>query len=320
MGATTIGWTGTPLTQPLSLARELRLDEKVTLHAGEHPVGEILPGFTFNPWVGCQRVSEACRRCYAEAWSKRAGYTPDGRHHLTIWGPPSTTPRVRTSRENWRRPRRWNQLAGELGVRFKVFCASLADIGEDHPLLAPWRRELFDLIDATSHLDWLLLTKRPEHLATTWPWPTQSTPRNVWAGATMEDQPCADRRAAALLAIPAAVHFASVEPMFGEVDLGFALPVFDGRTEVHATARRLARGHYPLPAHVARLRWVIIGGESGGGHRALNVGAAEHLAVQALRHGAAVFVKQDSGPHPGARGRLSPAMWSLKQWPEVHRA
>jgi len=98
MGATTIGWTGTPLTQPLSLARELRLDEKVTLHAGEHPVGEILPGFTFNPWVGCQRVSEACRRCYAEAWSKRAGYTPDGRHHLPIWGPPSTTPRSRASR------------------------------------------------------------------------------------------------------------------------------------------------------------------------------------------------------------------------------
>lgn len=317
MAVTKIEWTGTPLAHRLRLSRAVRLDGNVMLDAGEHAAGEILPGFTFNPWLGCQRVSEACRRCYAEVWSKRVGYTDTGHRRLAIWGPPSTTPRVRTSRENWRRPRRWNQLAVELGVRFKVFCASLADVGEDHPQVGPWRKELFDLIDATPDLDWLLLTKRPEHLSTTWPWPTQSAPRNIWVGATMEDQACADRRAGPLLTIPAAVHFASVEPMLGAVDLGFALPSPKVLAKINADARRLGRGHYPLPSGAGHLRWVILGGESGGAHRELSLGEADHLAAQSLMHGAAVFVKQDSGPHPGTRGRLSDSMWALKQWPEV---
>lgn len=317
MAVTKIEWTGTPLAHALMLSRAVRLDGKVMLAAGEHAAGEILPGFTFNPWLGCQRISEACRQCYAEVWSKRVGYTDTGHRRLAIWGPPSTTERVRTSKDNWRRPLRWNAVARELGVRFKVFCASLADVGEEHPQVGPWRKELFDLIDATPHLDWLLLTKRPANLAASWPW--KEAPRNVWAGATMEDQACADRRAGELVKIPAAVHFASVEPMLGEVDLGFALPSPDVRTEIHAEARRLKRGHYPLPFRTARVRWVILGGESGGGHRELDLLAAEHLAAQALQHGAAVFVKQDSGPYPGTRGRLSDSMWELKQWPEVRR-
>lgn len=317
MSLTKIEWTGTPLAHDLVLPRAVRLDGKLELAAGLHRAGETLPGFTFNPWVGCQRVSEACRHCYAESWSKRAGYTPDGRHHLTIWGPPSTTPRARTSLENWRRPRRWNRLAVELGVRFKVFCASLADVGEDHPQIGPWRKELFDLIDATPHLDWLLLTKRPANLGASWPW--KEAPRNVWAGATMEDQACADRRAGELVEIPAAVHFASVEPMLEEIDLGFALPMANGSLHVRSSARRLARGYHPLPNHSARLRWIIVGGESGAGHRPLDLDAAERVATQAVQHGAAVFVKQDSGPYPGTRGRLSDSMWELKQWPEVRR-
>ncbi|MBX7220363.1 MAG: phage Gp37/Gp68 family protein, partial [Blastocatellia bacterium] len=28
---------------------------------------------TFNPWVGCAKVSEGCRNCYAEALAKRGG-------------------------------------------------------------------------------------------------------------------------------------------------------------------------------------------------------------------------------------------------------
>lgn len=26
---------------------------------------------TFNPWVGCTKISPACDHCYAEAWAKR---------------------------------------------------------------------------------------------------------------------------------------------------------------------------------------------------------------------------------------------------------
>jgi protein gp37 len=231
MGATDIEWTGTKLPSPLVLTRRVRLDADVFLEVGSHT---LLPGFTFNPWVGCEKISPACKHCYAEAWSKRVGYTKSGSRRLAIWGPAATTPRVRTSAENWKRPRRWNRIAGDLGVRFKVFCASLADVGEDHALVASWRAELFDLIDATPNLDWLVLTKRPENIAELMP-PfaeecginelTHEVMRrpavrpNLWLGVSCENQATADERIPHLLRTPAAVRFLSVEPLLSAVDL-----------------------------------------------------------------------------------------------------
>lgn len=59
---------------------------------------------TFNPWVGCSKVSEACRFCYAEAdFDKRRGHAK--------WGPSGT--RVITSDANWRKPLAWNKHAHE---------------------------------------------------------------------------------------------------------------------------------------------------------------------------------------------------------------
>jgi len=364
MGATTISWTGTRLIEPLTLSRSVRLDDDAELATGPHPAGELLPGFTFNPWLGCRRVSEACRNCYAEAWAKRAGYTGDGRHRLSIWGPPSTTPRVRTSAVYWKRPLRWNDVAGSLGVRFKVFCASLADVGEDHPMVEQWRAELFALIERTPCLDWLLLTKRPATLADAAPmdWRIHGWPKQVWVGSTVEDQRSADERLRHLLRIPARVRFLSCEPLLGPLDLGpwigdhdcrsgpecgwrgwshDLLPCDAGKREECAEDEDACEGeggHCPRcgsPCHVGPIEerghcltdsyeremypldWIILGGESGPGHRPLDLGAAEDLAAQAKKVGAAVFVKQDSGPRPGEKGRIPDALWALKDSPEV---
>ena len=130
---------------------------------------------TFNPWIGCQRVSHGCDRCYAEAMM-------DHRYHKVEWGPHGE--RKRTSEANWRKPRQWAKAARGTGVRPRVFCASLADVF-DNQVPDVWRSDLFDLIAATPELDWLLLTKRPENLVRMWPsgdWP------NVWLGTTCEDQ------------------------------------------------------------------------------------------------------------------------------------
>lgn len=294
MSLTGIEWTGTPAREAIVLGRALKVDGKVFLDEGTHAVGTILPGFTFNAWIGCEKVSPACKHCYAEAWSVLRGYTEDGHHHLKLWGPAPATPRVRTSKAYWKRPLAWNKLAQKFGTRLKVFCASLADVGEDHPLVEPWRRDLFALIDATPDLDWLLLTKRPAVLRDRWPWKWHNRPRNVWVGATMENQACAEERAGDLIEIPAMVHFASVEPMIGRVDLSPWLSSIDGR-----------RG----------IDWAIIGGESGGRRAELDIVAAEQLADQCVDAGVAVFSKQDSALHPGTRGRLSDKMWALKQWP-----
>ena len=159
---------------------------------------------TFNPWVGCTKVSPACDHCYAESWAKRAG-NPE------LWH----GERRRTAASNWRQPVKWNRQA--TGERKRVFCASLADVF-DNEVPAEWRRDLFDLIGETPHLTWQLLTKRIGNVEKMLPgdwgdgWP------NVWIGSTVVNQEEADRDAPKLLATPAAVRFVSAEPLLGPID------------------------------------------------------------------------------------------------------
>lgn len=64
---------------------------------------------TFNPWVGCTKVSPACDHCYAESWAKRTGQSG-------LWA----GERRRTSPANWRMPLKWNRQAEADGVRRQV--------------------------------------------------------------------------------------------------------------------------------------------------------------------------------------------------------
>lgn len=212
---------------------------------------------TFNPWWGCQRVSPGCEHCYAEAQAKRYGHA--------VWGPEKTTPRRFFGDKHWTEPLKWARAAGEAGERRRVFCASMADVFEDRRDLDAGRSRLFDLIESTPELDWLLLTKRPEHMHKLAPlsW-VEQWPANVWAGATAEDQQRADERAAHLRMVPALVRFLSVEPMIGPTS---RLPL-DG------------------------ISWVIIGGESGPGARPFDLAWARSAVAQCRASGAAPFVKQ----------------------------
>jgi protein gp37 len=112
---------------------------------------------TFNPWIGCQKVSSGCDHCYAEAMM-------DHRYGKVEWGPHA--PRKRTSVNYWKQPFKWNREVGafkrEYGHRPRVFCASLADVF-DNQEPASWRKDLFDLIRKCDQLDWLMLTKRPQN-------------------------------------------------------------------------------------------------------------------------------------------------------------
>jgi protein gp37 len=110
---------------------------------------------TFNPWIGCTKVSDGCKHCYAEALM-------DKRYGRVKWGPQGT--RQRTSADNWRKPLQWNKQAVKEDKHYRVFCSSLADVFEDNPQLTEWRADLFNLIAETPNLDWLLLTKRPENI------------------------------------------------------------------------------------------------------------------------------------------------------------
>ena len=110
---------------------------------------------TFNPWTGCTKVSPACDNCYAEALAKRSPKA------FGSWLPGGA--RKRTSEAYWRQPLAWNRRAEKEGRRARVFCASMADVF-DNQVPDDWRADLFDLIQHTPALDWLLLTKRPQNV------------------------------------------------------------------------------------------------------------------------------------------------------------
>ncbi len=202
---------------------------------------------TFNPWIGCTKVSPACDHCYAEVIDRRFG----GER----WEPHAQ--RTRTSEANWKKPLSWERKARKEGKRYRVFCASLADVFDNHPSILPeWRADLWKLIASTPNLDWLLLTKRPQNIKKFVPW-EWFFPTNVWIGTTVEDQKTADQRIKHLSQIPQAVRFLSCEPMLGRVDLT-SVEWFDG-LRFNALSGQL---HKDL-GFVFELNWVIAGGESG---------------------------------------------------------
>ena len=138
---------------------------------------------TFNPWWGCTKVSPACDHCYAEGWAKRTGHD--------VWGAKSS--RRFLSESTWKQPERWNRTAARAGTRMRVFCASMADVFEWGHRLSSTRERLWELIDRTPHLDWLLLTKRPHLVQRLAPWSTR-WPAHVWLGTTVENQRFAAKR------------------------------------------------------------------------------------------------------------------------------
>src|SRR3954467_8278642 len=79
---------------------------------------------TWNPWIGCQKVSPGCDHCYAETQNNHRKWNGG------TWGPHA--PRKRTSAANWKKPITWNNQADYFhrfnGRRQRVFCASLADV------------------------------------------------------------------------------------------------------------------------------------------------------------------------------------------------
>ena len=164
---------------------------------------------TFNPWEGCTKVGPGCDHCYAEARNARFGGGT-----ANNWGPGA--PRRRTSEANWKLPLKWNREAKKLGIRKKVFCASLADVF-DNDVETAWRSDLFELITRTLHLDWLLLTKRIGNAKAMLAeacrynyggaYIRQGFLLNVWLGATVVNQEEADRDIPKLLMTPAAKHF-----------------------------------------------------------------------------------------------------------------
>jgi protein gp37 len=281
---------------------------------------------TFNPWIGCQKVSAACKYCYAETQVNRFGG-----HFSAV--------RRMTTDSYWKQPLKWNKEAEGATERPRVFCASLADVFENwhgtildakgrmicrnrfetdnwfsdrEPIIDEHaitmddvRARLFALIDSTPNLDWLLLTKRPENIAKMWcshvntdglP-PSQLHRSNVWLGTTVENQEQAAKRIPELLKCRdlSPVLFLSCEPLLGPVDLE-SLRI---GSEFDKTGLPwfdcldgTAFSCDDIGKGYPKIDWVIAGGESGRDARPMNPDWARSLRDQCQAAGVAYHFKQ----------------------------
>lgn len=211
---------------------------------------------TFNPWVGCTKVGPGCDGCYAETLDKRHKWGG-----ATHWG--SGVPRHRTSAAYWHKPEIWNKVApmsefaGRKGF-WPVFCASLADVF-DNEVPAEWRSDLFQLIERTPNLSWLLVTKRIGNVPGMVPplWALEKFPDNVRLMITVVNPEEAARDIPRLLALNCK-NGISYEPALSSIDLSpwthcdvCGYSVLDARQHLD---------HHLCKSKRQWLQWVIIGG------------------------------------------------------------
>lgn len=256
---------------------------------------------SWNPVTGCSHVSEGCRNCYAETLSLRRGWSKKPWTHQNAAENVVLHPERLTAPLSWRKPR-------------MVFVNSMSDLFHKQ---VPFNfvAQVFDVMAdarASDHI-FQVLTKRPARMRKFFVWLAEhwdgNSPANVtievcghlpnvWLGVSAESQDRFDKRAEVLGSIPAAVRFVSLEPLLGPIDCGNA---FDAP---------------PPKSPYGPVGWVIVGGETGPGHRPMDIDWLHSIVLQCVNAHVPVFVKQASAPRPGQQGGIPDDLWAMKQFPE----
>ena len=223
----------------------------------------------WNPWMGCHKVSDGCRRCYMYREQTRYGRNPERvLRGKTTWGLPVAM-------------KRHGEFVWPDGDWVQV--CSFSDFF--HPEADAWRREAFALMQMRAGLQFVIITKRPERIEVCLPedWGVAGYP-NVWLGVSVEHQAAVQERVPRLLYTPARGHVVVCEPVLGQIDLSAWMVVdeedADFWVEVYGTSR---------------IDWVICGGETGNGARRAEVSAVRGLRDQCARAGVAFEFKRWGG-------------------------
>ena len=229
----------------------------------------------WNPTVGCTKVSQGCKNCYAKTLHDRRheAYLA-GKKVAGQYAQPFETVQLMPERLN--NPRSWQK-------RQRIFVNSVSDLF--HPDVPDRFIEQVWMKMMMSRHTFMVLTKRHERmrdLVTEFNRSCMHRPEpdaNIWLGVSVEDQQAADERIPFLLQTPAAVRFVSGEPLLGPVDV---LPFL---TESPEDCSQFC------PPDVC-LDWVICGGESGPNARPMHPDWARGLRDQCTAAGVPFFFKQ----------------------------
>jgi len=281
---------------------------------------------TWNPTTGCNKISPGCKNCYALTMHKRLKgmgqikYQKDFSAGVQIW------------EDELLKPFRWKKPA-------MVFVNSMSDLfHEDVPF--DFIDKVFAVMVLSPRHTFQVLTKRADRMAEyftadmkvlidRWENATyemgladehgdndapacsvynlceENAPKNVWLGASVENQHYAYMRIPFLMRCPAAVRFLSCEPLLDHVDFNFEsiIETTSGykKAEFNALRQhvRISDGFDDLVLIDSKIDWVIAGGESGHGARPLHPDWVRTLRNQCLDAGVAFFFKQwgEYAPH-----------------------
>ena len=248
---------------------------------------------TWNPIVGCTRVSEGCMNCYAERFAARFPDRFGGVSRMTEYGP-RWTGKIVLRPEALNLPLRWRKQR-------RIFVNSMSDLFHENVEFAHIVA-IFRVMAIAQHHTFQILTKRPQRMlevmnllpealktifpaekhpevnAPGWPLP------NVWLGVSVENQRAADERIPLLLQTPAAVRFLSCEPLLGPVDLKPYLEPYI-RTKHDGSKRGTV---WADPG----IDWIIVGGESGPGARPMHPDWVRSIRDQCKAAEVPFFFKQ----------------------------
>lgn len=259
---------------------------------------------TWNPIIGCSKISAGCDNCYAERMACRLSHMGI-RDYQDVTAPGGNPGRMST---NWFK--HWNGKTvlreDELYKPLKwkkpkrIFVCSMGDLFHDS-INTIDILDVFSVMTKAKHHTFILLTKRPKNalqfcydigiMPSGLPSPACPTPsgevwpENVWLGVTAENQEQADLRIPTLLKTPASVRFVSVEPMLSAV----SLKKYFGPQNEGQWLNVVECKHNPKKYGV---NWVICGGETGPGARQMSTEWAIDLKDRCVENGVPFFFKK----------------------------
>lgn len=255
---------------------------------------------TWNPILGCDKVSAGCKNCYAIRTAHRLQHNPNPKvakafEGLTViqGGQPNWMGRVNFVEERLAEPLRWREPR-------HIFVNSQSDLFHDG-LTDEQIADVFGIMAAAHWHTFQVLTKRPQRMLKLvgdvseagfacevnerwlglmrnlgdsrpgfrWDWPLP----NIWLGVSCENHATADERIPPLLQTPAAVRWISAEPLLGPINLAPYLEFAGDCPKVE-------------------LDWLVVGGESGPSARPMHPDWARSLRDQCQAAGVPFFFKQ----------------------------
>jgi protein gp37 len=265
---------------------------------------------SWNPVTGCSKVSPGCAHCYAETLSLRHKWSSKP------WTPANAAENVVLHPERLDQPLRWRRPR-------MVFVNSMSDLFHEQ-VPDDFIRQVFDVMRWARQHTFQVLTKRPERIRPfleRYYMDLDDPPPHIWMGVSIENRRFV-HRADVLREVPAAVRFISAEPLLGPLiatqNLGY--PTDYGTGYEHDVAWEDGRASHEdsLPSlRLGGIDWLIVGGESGPGHRPINVEWVRDLQIAARGSDTAFFLKQMGGYRPGTELEDLPEGLGVREMPHV---